>query len=217
MHTTYAATREQYLYEVTELVFRPWFAEVGHKLPQRLRIGVGWSSKGRRSNVVAECWSAAASADGTVEVIIGTNYSDTVRVLDALLHELCHAVLGTEHGHDRVFAELVHSLGLIGPATATVAGPELTDLFGIVIRRLGEYPHAELGRAYAAPRRPGAKGLPPGQIPSSGPKQTTRLIKAECVTEGCDLEGYTIRLTRKWIEAGTPLCPSCHNPFRAEV
>lgn len=62
---------------------------------------------------------------------------------------------------------------------------------------LGVYPHAHMN-------------------PAGRKKQTTRLIKAVCLTgpvnasfdmeiQGC---GYTIRTTQKWIDArGAPLCP----------
>ena len=36
------------------------------------------------------------------------------------------------------------------------------------------------------------------------------MIKAECQCDGC---GYTVRLTRKWIEFGAPICPVHMEPM----
>ena len=44
----------------------------------------------------------------------------------------------------------------------------------------------------------------PSALPSSTPtfKQTTRLLKCQC-----DICGYTVRVTRKWLDIGAPHCP----------
>ena len=37
-------------------------------------------------------------------------------------------------------------------------------------------------------------------------RQSTRMMKAECVTEGC---GFKVRISRTWAAQATPLCPCC--------
>jgi hypothetical protein len=72
--------------------------------------------------------------------------------------------------------------------TATTAGPELRVTLAEHIASIGPYPHGRLN----ASDRPGKK-------------QTTRMLKAACA-----VTGYTVRLTKKWIDdEGAPLCPCC--------
>ncbi|HZP68353.1 MAG TPA: hypothetical protein VFB29_00285 [Pseudolabrys sp.] len=68
--------------------------------------------------------------------------------------------------------------------TATEEGPEFIEWAKRHIKTVGEYPAGTLNDA----RRK---------------KQSTRLLKCECGE--C---GYTVRVTRKWLEAvGAPHCP----------
>ena len=39
------------------------------------------------------------------------------------------------------------------------------------------------------------------------PPATSRLIRVECLEPGC---GYTVRITRKWLIVGHPICPVHH-------
>jgi hypothetical protein len=66
--------------------------------------------------------------------------------------------------------------------TATVAGPVLREWIESKIEALGEMPYGSLNLD-------GRK------------KQSTRMIKVECVD--C---GYTLRTTQKWIAVGVPTC-----------
>ena len=92
-------------------------------------------------------------------------------------------VSGDGTGHGPKFRKLALALGLTGKMTATEAGPELEAKLKKIYKKLGEYPHAKLDF-------------------SNVKKAGTRMIKAACPT--C---GYTVRLSRKWIEVATPRCP----------
>jgi hypothetical protein len=106
-------------------------------------------------------------------------------VLDVLLHELIHHAVGTECGHKGAFKKAAEGVGLVGKMTATEAGPELLVRLNALAEELGTPGHGKL--------QPGEKIT----------KQSTRLLKAACPE--C---GYTVRVTRKWVDgAGTPLCP----------
>lgn len=48
--------------------FRPVFAAEGAVLPETIRATIGWTSKGRRSNTIGECWYPAAVGDGIHEL-----------------------------------------------------------------------------------------------------------------------------------------------------
>jgi hypothetical protein len=109
-------------------------------------------------------------------------------------------------GHGKEFKTLAVELGLAGPMTATVAGPELLDFINwTLLPQLGRYPHGAItgrGEILVPPTEPGDKPviLRPDDRPK---KQSTRMLKAECPE--C---GYTIRLTRRWADMGLPSCPT---------
>lgn len=188
LHTPDAPTRETWLQALAETV-RPWFTEAGFDAPPPVRIGVGFSSKGARSKVIGECWYSPSVQDGVPEVFIHPSLVDPVDVGATLLHELVHASLGPGFKHGPRFREVAEALGLTGRMTATVPGDELRARLAEVAEPLGPYPHGGL-----------IVGSGPGG--SAGPKQTTRMRKAEC--QGC---GYLLRTTQKWLDIATPRCP----------
>jgi hypothetical protein len=68
---------------------------------------------------------------------------------------------------------------------ATTASPTLLERLKAFVAQTGPYPHAQLTAADRPTKKDG-----------------TRLIKVSC--QEC---GYTVRVTRKWLEVGFPLCP----------
>lgn len=181
-------TREDWLLRAVEEL-RPLLAEHGAELPAvRVSCGFPRGSRGKGQHAIGQCWYASCSADETHEVFISPELADPARVLDVLAHELVHAALPPGTGHNKVFTRLARAIGLDGKPTATVAGELFTAWATEPLKRLGDYPHAQL--------TPGAGG-------GSGPKkQGTRMLKLAC--PGC---GMVIRTTRKWIEeVGPPFC-----------
>jgi hypothetical protein len=179
-------TREQWLQDITGR-FRPWFESAGHPLPE-VRVSAGFPSKGSRSKAIGECWSPTCSEDGLSQIFIHPRKKDTVEVCAILAHELIHAAAGLKCKHHGNFAKLATSLGLLGPMTATTAGPVFVESLTALLDGLGDYPHAQLVAGNT----------------SAGKKQTTRMIKASC--HGC---GYTVRSTAQWLSKGYPICPTC--------
>lgn len=177
--------REQWLQAAVE-IFKPWFDKREFAYPEKLRVACSLGSHGIKGKSIGQCWSTICSADSACEIMISPVLDDPSRVLDVLLHELCHAVLGLEEGHGPNFRALATDLGMTGKMTATIASPELVEELKPIIVQLGAYPHAALS-AFAQPK-----------------KQTTRLIKLVCPSEDC---GYTVRTTKKWLEVGFPTCP----------
>ena len=73
-----------------------------------------------------------------------------------------------------------------------MAGDELQAELKRIIETLGEYPHARLDPALSGRK-----------------KQTTRLVKVQCLD--C---GYAARVTRQWLDkVGTPICPCNTEPM----
>jgi hypothetical protein len=164
----------------------PDFEAVGHVLPVKLAVSVGFPSRGALSvsrQVIGQCWAGEASPDGTVQVFVSPVIADGLRAADVLVHELCHAVLPVGTGHKKPFKKLARKMGLEGKPTATVAGAELVQRLNAHLSHLGPYPHVQL------------------QVAGTLRKQSTRMLKAACEC------GYTVRLSRQWLEKGAPICP----------
>lgn len=176
-------TRESWLQAASDaLVTR--FAGDGLQ-PQRTRVGVGFTSQGKRGKRIGECWSESASADATREVILSATLDDPSEVLATLAHELIHATLPADAKHGPQFKTVALAIGLQGKMRATEAGPMLLDILSGIIEDLGPYPHARLNVALSGKKT-----------------QTTRMLKVECPQ--C---GYTVRTTRQWLDLGAPMCP----------
>lgn len=189
------ATREEWLNQMVHF-FKADFSKAGFSIDdKKIRVGVGFpSSRGTTSNhrTIGECWSKVHSTDGTYEVIISVSVSDSVTTAAILLHELVHVALDgymglnlSQHGHGKSFRALALAVGLAGQMRATIAGEKLRGTLETLVLINGVYPHAELSIT-------GRK------------KQSTRMIK--CVCKKC---GYTVRVSRWWLQKATPECPSC--------
>src|SRR5947209_13902346 len=88
-----------------------------------------------------------------------------------------------EH-HKGCFVSLARAVGLKGGPTAAIPGESLVRRLNALIGELGSYPHAPLSHL---------------QIK----KDRVRLIRVVC--PAC---GYIVRATRKWLEIGSPICPT---------
>lgn len=180
MHTT----REQWLNHMAQLL-GPVFSGAGFPLPSNIRFSCGWPGCGDRQTRIGECWHSKSSADGTFEIFISPTLSDPLRVGDVLVHELCHAAVGLEAGHGVRFRVCALGVGLTGPMRSTVASLQLQAMLSGFIQVAGSYPHAQLNKSDRPTKKDG-----------------TRLIKVSCPE--C---GYTVRVTRKWLDVGLPVCP----------
>lgn len=183
-------TREQWLNAAVQAL-RVLFDEHGAADYPKLRVSCGFP-KGGRGKTIGQAWHPDCSGDETVELFISPALEKLTGfgVVDTLLHELIHAVVGNECGHKGDFRKLAKDIGLSGKMTATFAEGELEDRLLLLVADLGPYPHAELTNKTTT-------------------KQSTRMIKVLC--NDC---GYTLRTTKKWIEVGLPTCV-CGNEMEA--
>lgn len=184
------ATREEYLNAFIDAA-RPQFERVNAPLPYNVRVAVGFTSKGFKGNAIGECWSDTASDDGHFEIFIKPTINDAARICDVLTHELIHAAIGLDKGHNAHFKRVATDLGLTGKATSTVAGPDWYVWALPILDALGHLPYAAIT----------------GGISSGRKKQKTNLVKVEC--PDC---GWLARVTNKHIEPHDHLIcpvPSC--------
>lgn len=181
--------RETWLLEAVKQM-TPLFEAKGYKIPS-LRVSCGWPHKGGTRNgkrTLGQCWATEAATDGVAQIFISPYLDkllDPYGVLAVLVHEVCHAVVGTDQAHNKVFGKCARSVGLEGKLTSTIPSADLLTTFEGWVKQLGEYPHAKLDLTKSPVK-----------------KQSTRMLKAEC---HC---GYTCRLAKKWIDdVGAPHCP----------
>jgi hypothetical protein len=173
--------REEWLQRLVKKI-RPWYEG---ELPETIHLSIGFSSKGIRSKTIGECWHKKASADEAPQVFIHPKLSNPIEVAAVVVHELIHACR-PDAKHGKEFKQVAVRLGLEGRMTATSASSDLKEKLGAIVEKIGPFPHP---------------ALTDGKF-SSGPKQSTRLLKVSC--PDC---GYLVRTTQKWLEIGLPLCP----------
>jgi hypothetical protein len=158
-----------------------------------IRVTCGFPLTAKRSGSIGECWADTASADKVMEIMVSPTLADAYRVMDVLVHELCHTTAGAmNHGVNfKKAADAMHLLPSAGKAgyKATTGGDVFKAAFSDIIDSLGAYPHGAL-------------------TVSNRKVQTTRMLKAVCPC--C---GYSIRLSAKWAAQGLPSCynDDCNN------
>ena len=185
------STREEWLNAAAQAI-RPLFDEQGAAEYPRFRVSCGFPKGGRKA--IGQAWTPEASGDATAEVFISPKLDNLTNfgVVDTLLHEMIHVVVGNEEGHKGNFRKLAQALGLSGKMTATYAEGPLEDRLLQLVSPLGTYPHAQLSQL-------------------SVPKQSTRMKLCQCKNCGCK-----IRMTQKWLEeVGPPTC-GCGNSMEAQ-
>jgi hypothetical protein len=115
--------------------------------PVPVRVSCGWpinGGGGQKNVTIGECFPPTMCADGVAQIFISPRLSDSVQVLGTLLHELIHASFNGRFGHQKEFSQAARKVGLAGPPTATVVGPQLLPFLQEYVSRVGVYPHAAI-------------------------------------------------------------------------
>jgi hypothetical protein len=110
-------TREAWLNYARRMA--PIFGKFGTPLPAQLRIAIGFTSSGRRSRSIGECWNNQCREDRHFEIFIRPDLSESkdllpMQVATILGHELVHAAVGVAAGHGKAFRRVVRDMGLLG-------------------------------------------------------------------------------------------------------
>ncbi len=138
-------SREDWLLRAVKLMERRVLMPAGIECPAHLWVSVGFPRGARgKAKAIGQCWPRIASKDKTGHIFISPVLEESSRVLDVLLHEVGHDVVGCEHGHKKPFADFCRSVGLVTPWTATTASPELKATLDSIVTELGAYPHPAL-------------------------------------------------------------------------
>ncbi len=188
-------TREEWLNAATAKM-APWLEAAGAPTLDPLPLcSVGWP-RGGKAGTIGQCWDRTASGDrARAHVFISPRLIEkggAQGILATLLHELIHAAVGTDCGHRGPFRKVALAVGLLGPMTATTAGPELLGRLADLERDLPELDHPGIA------------------VASAVKKQKTRMLRATCTC------GYAFRIARSWAERGLPECPLCSGEIALE-
>ena len=195
------ATREAWLQTATKEL-RPYFTSVKLPLPEKIRLAIAFPSTGRKGKRKGECWHSGNSDDEHFEIFIRADISEPVEVLGILVKELVHAALpdGTTHG--KLFKGAAIKVGLEGKMRDAQPTILLQNRLEQVATTLGPLPHAKL-HIDQTPLT--AIASPPAKALDKPKKQKGRMLKAECMAEGC---GYIVRVSALQARTiGKPHCP----------
>src|SRR6201993_2311804 len=189
-------TREAWLNYIAQRM-APMFERLGAPLPAQLRIAIGFTSSGRRSRRIGECWNNQCSEDRHFEIFIRPDLSESkdlmpMQVAAILGHELVHAAVGVAARHGKEFRRVARGIGLVGQMAATTTGPEFEEALGPILKEAGPLPDGRLQSSSGASSHPSRR-------------KRQHLSRVKCVCNTC---GYAAHTTRRWFDfAGAPLCP----------
>ena len=203
--------REAYLTDFADKIIDRFLApagfetnsETGQPLSDKVRVSVGWPTTralNKYGRTIGQCFHPRWSKAGYTEIFVSPYLDDVIQVGSTLVHELLHAALPFTYGHDHRFEAACLSIGLTGPATATVAGQQLAADLAQIVAEIGPYPHSAIDISMI-------------------PKATTRLLKCACVNENCPTQqngGLVVRITWKWakdLANGNPSNPTTMKPL----
>lgn len=187
--------------EAAVVEFRRHFWTCGYQVPDNIRVSIGFTkaAPGKHKKALGQCVDRSMSKDDHFELFISPEVGSTgnlevdkaatINILETIAHELCHATVGNQHGHQGAFIDCAAAVGFERPWRYTPAGEKMLSMINQILDNQGLFPA-------------GAIVIPHKKT------QGKALIKCQC--EGC---GYVAYVTRKNFEAsGTPVCP---NEFEA--
>ena len=130
-------TAEAYIRSVIDWA-RPDFEAIGKKLPPLIRCDFGFTSHGgKKTDVSGQYYEGSASADKIPKLIIRCNSDDPVSILEAVIHQCCHAAVGAQEGHGKAFREVALRIGLEPPMRTSRAGKRLRERLHALSEELG--------------------------------------------------------------------------------
>ena len=190
-------TREAWLRAAANKL-RAYFESCDLTLPEKIRYAIAFTSTGRRSKRVGECWAPSTSDDASYEIFIRADIAEPIDVLGVLIKELVHTALPTGAGHGKQFRDAALKIGLQGPMRNAQPGVLLKARLVDLVAALGPLPHASLHVEQTPLTAVGVALDRPK-------KQRARMLKAHCDVEGCQ---YLVRVAAKPVkEIGPPHCP----------
>ena len=184
------------------------FEAIGKTLPPVIHCDFGFTSHGsKKTGITGQYYESGASTDDIPKLIVRCNTDDPIAILEAVVHQCVHAVVGVKEGHGKAFREVALRIGLEPPMRTSKAGKRLSERLHALSAELGPFPNARLNFETT-----GADGKEK-RVADQPKKQENRQLKVECLVTGC---GYCARATAMWLRIGLPLCPVHREPMHPE-
>lgn len=204
-------TREAWLLRAVDLM-RPKLVEVYEGELPVFRVSIGYPPNARSESrkILGVTVTPEAVSDGVAEIYISPEDADTAGMLNTLLHNLVHVLVGTNEGHRGRFAEVAIRLGFEGALTDTIPNMDLAVDLMLWAAELGEYPGGQVNipsRARRSTPRPVLVGVDGSavRVTSGAATQTNRNIGIICPS--C---GWSGRTYAKWIGEDGDDLPICN-------
>lgn len=212
-------TREAWLLAAIEML-RPQINAAGTSammqddaLPEQIRVscGFGWA-RAENTAILGQTFATLVTDDGVPAVFVSPVIDNAFDALMVLAHELVHVIDDCASGHAGRFVVIGKALGLDGIPTQMLPGVGMQADLMLIAEELGAYPHSkiDIDLIRAASKAPSTPEQPRVRV-TSGPRAQhgSRHIKAVCMNNKCDAQGYLIRTSAHWINVATPICPVC--------
>ena len=168
--------REIYL-KVGADALRPDFAAISGSLPDKMRFGIGFTTRGKRGKAMGEAHVRENSADGTVEIIISPQIAAPPLVVKELLIQLVQ--VAAHNNPKRKMRDIALAIGFTGPKRQMEMTPRLAERVNALAEQLGPYPHAVLTVS-------GLTIEPETKVLGAPPKQKARMLKLVCDGRSAD-------------------------------
>ena len=205
---TSVVTHEDYLVAVTAAVCGQYPATAAALSEVRLVFGTG--PRRRALDPLHRVWNGGEAVEPLplveIAAIGALRPAETCHVV---LHELAH-VLAPGFGHGKEWRYAARQVGLLRPRARPDVG-ELADWSAIspairpALQAIPEPTERAPAEYFADWHRQGCSaGYGSRGGTSRGEGSGSRYLKAVCEHPGC---GYQVRLTRRWLALGAPLCP----------
>lgn len=173
--------------------FRTHFTQCGYTIPDNVRISIGLCRTHAGRKALGQCFDKTNSKDNHYELFVSpevgkngeelVDQASTMNILETIAHELCHATVGNEHGHQGAFITIAQKVGFARPWRYTPSGDGMKLIINAIIAKQGLFPA--------------------GALMVRAKKQGKSLVKCNCE---CGFVAYIT--TKNLMEHGTPICPT---------
>lgn len=204
-------THERYIATVADMALSRLPDQDRNRVAAKITYGAG--QPGLRGVTYYGVWKNGEPKPIPLVEICAFGEEDKTQLAGTAIHELAHVLAGWKAGHGKDWRKACERLGL---RTAKAAGNRysLAQFAPDIRYRIAELPDPvdgkpSIGSTPAAPTTPKFSGWKPCPLgvgtrggKSRGLGSGSRLAKCQCPK--C---GYTVRVTRKWIDVAVPTCP----------
>lgn len=193
-------TREDWLQKAMEHMIDSVFHDFD--VPTNIKVSCGFAGVGKpkkeagfKVHVLGVCCPSEFSTGGFTEIFIDPVVDESSRVLDILVHEMIHGILGSGKGHGKEFKKIALAVGLEGKMTSTVASDKLKETLDKIVEQLGQYPH----KAYQ---------LIPAEKEDDGEEKQKpdKIINLRCLQDKILVKTHESNLTERELTFKCPVC-----------